>query len=139
MTRIGADKMRLKFIARSLFVAGFWLPLAQMTDSAFAQSGTSHLTAAQTISPADMTKTELDYYRTLDSEAGKSFIVTRSYVRLAKQVVDHKLPPLNFPPRKPEGFTVKYLLPDDATALNQALGDYLTAKWTADAAKKTTP
>ena len=129
---IGADKMRPKLIARILFVAGFWLPLAQMTHSAFAQSDSLHLTPAQTISPADMTKTELDYYRTLDSEAGKSFIVTRSYVRLTKQVVDHKLPPLNFPPRKPEGFTAKYLLPDDPTVLNEALGEYLKAKLTAD-------
>jgi hypothetical protein len=126
--------MRSKLVAGILFGAGFWLPLAQMVTSAFAQCDSSHLTPTQTISPADMTKTELDFYRTLDSKAGRSFIVTRSYVRLAKQVVDHKWPPLKFPPQKPEGFTLQYLLPDDPTVINQALGAYLAAKLTADPA-----
>jgi hypothetical protein len=81
-----------------------------------------------------MTNTELDYYKTLDSEAANGSIITRSYVRLAKQVLDHKLSPLKFPPQKPAGFGAKYLLPDDPTDLNQALADHLTAKLKANPA-----
>jgi hypothetical protein len=120
--------MRPKPFAGLLLVTSLCLPLVVgMTPSAFAQSDLSHLTPAQTITPADLSKIELDYYKTLDSEAAKDFIATRSYVRLAKQVVDKKLQPSKFPPQKPHGFSVKYLLPDDPTVLNQALGEYLAA------------
>ena len=127
--------MKREIFARFLVGAVFCLPFALTSASAFAQSDASHLTLAQTISSADMTKTELDYYKTLDGQAAKDFIVTRSYVRLAKQEVDHKLPPLKFPPRKPGGFTVKYLLPDDPSVINQAIGDYLAAKMKAELSK----
>ena len=123
--------MRPELFTRILFIGSICMLLGQMPHPVFAQTP-SHLTPAQTISPADMTKTELDYYRTLDSAAGQSFTVTRSYVRLAKQVLDHKLPPLSFPPGKPDGFTVAYLLPDEPSIINEALGEYLKAKLTAD-------
>jgi hypothetical protein len=100
-------------------------------QSSFAQS---HLSAAQTISPADLNAEEKEYYKTLtDPAKAKSFIITRSYFRLAQKVVDHKLPPLEFPQR-PQGFSVVYLLPDEPSIINEAVGAYLSAKLTANPA-----
>ena len=108
---------------------------AMTEPSAVAQSESSRLTPAQTISRSDMTKVELDFYQTLNGQAAEDFIVTRSYLRLAQQEIDHKLPPLKFPARKPDGFSVKYLLPDDPSVINRAIADYLTAKMKLDLSK----
>jgi hypothetical protein len=93
----------------------------------------SFATAAFALSPSDlnpaMTSQESTYYDTIkaDPTAAQSFLITRDYVRKAQAVVDGSLAPISFPPRKPAGFTVKYLLPDDPSVINTALGMYLVA------------
>ena len=121
--------------ARLIASAALCAPLALTAPSAVAQSNSSRLAPAQTISPSEMTKVELDFYQTLSGQEAEDFIVTRSYVRLAQQEIDHKLPPLKFPARKPDGFSVKYLLPDDPSVINRALGDYLAARMKLDLSK----
>src|ERR1700757_4086168 len=85
-------------------------------------------TAAFALSPSDltppMTSQESAYYETIkdDPTAGESFLVTRDYVRKAEAVVNGSLAAASFPPQKPKGFTVKYLLPDDPAVINKALG-----------------
>jgi len=119
--------MRANVLARSLAAAALCLPLLALVQSAPAQSAGRQMTAAQMITPADFTPTERDYYKTLDAAAAKNFIATRSYVRLCRLVLEHKLPALQLP-EKPAGFTVKYLLPDDPSIINRALGHQLAAK-----------
>ena len=121
--------------ARLVASAAFCASWAFAESSAVAQSESSRLTPAQTIGRSDMTKVELDFYQTLGGQAAEDFIVTRSCVRLAQQEIDHKLPPLKFPARKPNGFSVKYLLPDDPSVINRALGDYLAARMKLDLSK----
>ena len=88
---------------------------------------------ALALSPSDlkpaMTAEESDYYDTIkaDPSAAQSFLVTRDYVRKAQAVVSGSLPPLSFPGKRPAGFTVDYLLPDDPSTINEALGMYLAA------------
>jgi hypothetical protein len=114
-------------LARLLVAASLCLPLLASAAPAFAQSVGVQLTAAQMVKPADFTAEERDYYRTLGPAAAKSFIATRSYVRVCRQVVEHKLPALRLPNR-PAGFNVKYLLPEDPNIINRALGEYIIAK-----------
>ncbi len=85
------------------------------------------MTPAQTVTPAELTPKELEYYQTLDAAAAKDFIATRSYVRLCQQVLDHKLPALQLPD-KPAGFSVKYLLPTEANIINRALAEQIAAE-----------
>lgn len=81
------------------------------------------------LSPA-MSADEQSFYSTLGSStAQQNFLATRNYVRQAQAVVAGTLSPANFPSKKPVGFTVAYLLPDDPTAINNALGICLTAKY----------
>jgi hypothetical protein len=113
--------------ARILLAVSVCLPLLASAQLASAQSGGSQLTPAQTVKPDDFTPIERNYYQNLDATAAKSFIATRSYVRLCQQVLDHKLAALQLPD-KPAGFTVKYLLPGEPNVINRALADYLVAK-----------
>jgi hypothetical protein len=73
-----------------------------------------------------LTPTEQSYYRTLDPASAKSFILTRSYVRLCQRIVDHKLPALQLPD-PPVGFSPEYFLPEDQAVVDQAIKDQLTA------------
>jgi len=125
--------MALNAFARALFAVCVCLALLVWpARPTFAQL--LHMSPAQTISPRDLDAEEQEYYKTLtDPVKAKNFIVTRSYVRLAQKVLDHKLPPLEFP-QKPDGFSVAYLLPDDPSIINQALGAYLSARITANPA-----
>jgi hypothetical protein len=88
------------------------------------------LAPSQLVTPADLTPVERDYYnKATDPQVKKNFIITRSYVRLAQKVVDKALPPEAYPTAKPNGFSVQYLLPDDAHVLNEALGLALAKSW----------
>lgn len=78
------------------------------------------LSAAQLVDPGDFTQQERDYYAKLTGDDAKNFIITRSYVRLCEEVVEHKLPAAQLPD-KPIGFTVRYLLPEEPTVINRAL------------------
>lgn len=110
-------------LAKLLFAASLcWLALVP-PGAAFA----SQMTAAQMVKPADFTAEERDYYRKLAPAAAESFIATRSYVRLCRQVLGRKLPAIQLPDR-PAGFNVKYLLPEDPTVINRAVGEHLAAK-----------
>ncbi len=121
--------MPMNILARFLSVASLCFPL--LVQPALAQAGGSQLTSAQTVKPADFTPTERDYYQKLDAAAAKSFIATRSYVRLCQQVLDRKLPALHLP-EKPADFTVKYLLPGEANVINRALAEYVVAQQSPD-------
>jgi hypothetical protein len=79
------------------------------------------MAASQIITPKDFTPVEADYFKTLDGDAAKAFLVTRSWVRLAVAVVEGRLPALQFPD-KPTSFSIKYLLPTDANYINRAIG-----------------
>jgi hypothetical protein len=93
------------------------------------------LSSSQIVKPADLTQKEGDYYRTLsDPEVAKNFLLTRSYVRLCQQVIDHKLPATELPD-KPLGFSVRYLLPGEATLINAAISESIIAGVKADQAK----
>jgi hypothetical protein len=120
--------MPVNVFPRVLFAISvcFWLlALAQPT---FAQSGGPHLTAAQTLNPTDFNAWERDYYKTLtDPIKAKSFIVTRSYMRLAQKLVDHKMPALQFPAGTPMGFSFNYLLPGEKAVRDKAIEISLTA------------
>jgi hypothetical protein len=74
--------MPVNVLAR--FIVALCVCLPFPAQPAFAQSGGSQLTPAQTVKPADFTATEHDYYQKLDAAAAKSFIATRSYVRLCQ-------------------------------------------------------
>jgi len=88
------------------------------------------LARSQLVTPADLTAIELDYYnKTTDPEVKKNFIITRSYVRIAQKLVAKKIAPEDFPVAKPTGFSVQYLLPDDAHVINEALGLALAKSW----------
>jgi hypothetical protein len=93
------------------------------------------LSSSQIVKPAELTQKEGDYYRTLsDPEVAKNFLLTRSYVRLCQQVIDHKLPAIQLPD-KPLGFSVRYLLPWEATLINAAISESIVAGVKADQAK----
>ena len=118
--------MPVNVVARFLIAASICIQLLASAAPAFAQSGGSQLTAAQTVKPADFSPTELDYYQKLDAAAAKSFIATRSFVRLCQQVLDHKLPALQLP-NKPIGFRSSYLLPGEDAVIDEAIAASLTA------------
>jgi hypothetical protein len=87
------------------------------------------------VNPANLTEKESAYYQKLtDPVVAKNFLVTRSYVRLCQQVIDHKLPAIQLPD-KPLGFSVRYLLPGEATLINTALSESIIAGVKADQAK----
>lgn len=90
-------------------------------------------TAAAALAPNELkpafSADEQSFYATLSGADAQNFLITRKYVRQAQAVVDGKMNPLSFPAKKPAGFTVAYLLPDDPTVINNALGMYLTAKY----------
>jgi hypothetical protein len=97
--------------------------LQAATIAASNNARADELDRSQLVTPADLTAIELDYYnKATDPEVKKNFIITRSYVRIAQKVVDKKIPPEAFPVTKPAGFSVQYLLPDDAHVINEALG-----------------
>jgi hypothetical protein len=79
------------------------------------------------VKPADLTPQELSYCQTLNPTAASDFLVTRSYVRLCQQVLDHMLPAAQLPD-KPVGFSAKYLLPTDPNVINRALADPIVAQ-----------
>jgi len=81
------------------------------------------MTPAQVLKPSDLSPDELAYYKTLtDPAAIKSFIDTRSYVRLCQTVVNHELPIEQFPV-KPLDFNPSFLLPGEADVVNKAIGE----------------
>jgi len=84
------------------------------------------MTAAQLITPADMTQDELTFYKTLGPAESKRFAATRSHVRICQQVVDHKIPALDLP-KQPTGFTMIYVLQPEKQLLDDALEAYLIA------------
>ena len=109
----------------ALTIAG----LVLLTSNASSQAGTDHvLNPSQLITPADMTPKESKYYNTLtDPEAAKSFIITRSYVRLCQKVIDKTMPAEQLPD-KPLGFAARYLLSGEATLINTAIAESITAE-----------
>jgi hypothetical protein len=117
--------MPVNVLARLLFAASLCLPL--LAAPAFAQSSAPKMTTAQLVKPAGLTPTERSYYKKLNAAAAKSFIATRSYVRLCRQVLERKLLALQLP-QKPVGFNVKYLLPEDPNIINRALGEQSAVK-----------
>jgi hypothetical protein len=121
--------MRTKLIIQALLAVSICLSLLPMARSACAQAGNPTMAPEQMMSPADMTSDERDFYRTLNDSDAKNFIVTRSYVRLCQQVMAHKLPPLALPP-KPAGFRTAYLLPEDPSVIDEAMGENVKAKLT---------
>ena len=127
--------MPVNVLARYVFALCVCLPF--LAQPAFGQSGGLQLTPAQTVKPADFTPTERDYYQKLNAAAAKSFIATRSYVRLCQQVLERKLPALQLPD-KPAGFTVKYLLPGEPNVINRALAAYVVAKQNPNSAASAT-
>jgi hypothetical protein len=81
------------------------------------------MTPAQVLNPSDLSPDELAYYKTLTDPATiKSFIDTRSFVRLCQTVVNHELPIEQFPV-KPLDFNPSFLLPGEADIVNEAIGD----------------
>jgi hypothetical protein len=93
------------------------------------------LTPAQIVKPADLTEKESVYYQKLtDPLIAKNFLVTRSYVRLCQQVIDHKMPAIQLPD-KPLGFSVRYILPGEAQLINKAIAENIIAGIKADRAK----
>ena len=81
------------------------------------------LSAGEVVSLAQLTPEEKDYYdHAANQTVRKNFIITRSYLRLAQKLVDKQIPPDAFPMRKPKGFSVEYLLPDDPEIINEAIG-----------------
>jgi hypothetical protein len=86
------------------------------------------LTPAQIVAPANLTQKESAYYQKLsDPVMAKSFLVTRSYVRLCQQVIDHKLPAIQLPD-KPLGFSARFLLSGEATLINSAISESIIAE-----------
>jgi hypothetical protein len=89
--------------------------------------GIVEMSAAQILTPAQLTQAEQDYYGKLtDPVLAGNFIKTRSYARLCQQVVDHKMPAEQLPD-KPLGFTNAYLLPGEEAVVNSAATASLTA------------
>lgn len=58
-------------------------------------------------------------------QEAQSFLITRDYVRKADKVNKGVIPARSFPPQRPTGFTPRYLLPEDALTINDALSKYL--------------
>jgi hypothetical protein len=83
------------------------------------------MTPAQLVSPTDLTKDEADYYKTLAPADAKSFILTRSFVRLCRKTVDHQLPALQLP-SEPMGFNPEYLLPGEKQVVDEAISALLS-------------
>jgi hypothetical protein len=111
------NRLGLKFL--SIVIAS--LGLVAITATVY-DARADELAPSQLIKPSDMTPIELDFYnKATDPEVKKNFVITRSYVRIAQKVVDKKIPAEAFP-AKPKGFSVQYLLPDDPTVINQAMG-----------------
>lgn len=95
--------------------------------AARARSAPLEMSAAQILSPAALSPKELAYYEKLtDPSAAKSFIDTRSYVRLAQMVVSHKMPAPQLPD-KPLNFNRSYLLAGEEAVVNQAISESLAA------------
>lgn len=85
------------------------------------------LTPDQIVKTSNLTQQEIDYYQKLsDPVMAKNFLLTRSYVRLCQQVIDHRLPAVQLPD-KPLGFSVRFLLPGEATLINTAISDSIIA------------
>jgi hypothetical protein len=117
--------------AKCLWAVGAGLALLISIGLASAQV----LSPAQIVNPANLTEKESAYYQKLtDPVVAKNFLVTRSYVRLCQQVIDHKLPAIQLPD-KPLGFSVSYLLPGEVTLINTALSESIIAGVKADRAK----
>ena len=113
-------------LSRFLVAACVCAQILVSTAPTLAKSGGLQLTAMQTLSPADFTQIEQDYFQKLDGSAAKNFIATRSYVRICQKVVDHKLPALQLPD-KPLGFSSNYLLPGEEVVINKAIEASLVA------------
>ena len=89
--------------------------------------GVVEMTAAQLLTPSQLTTAELDYYNKLtDPHLANNFIKTRSYVRLCKQVIDHKMPADELPD-EPLGFSSIYLRPGEKAVVNDAVRASVTA------------
>ncbi len=114
--------MRLEPSVRLLAALAGLLAVSLCAAPAKAQADAAHpMSAAQTIAPADLAPDEVAFYQTLDPSAAHDFLVTRSWYRLCRQVVEHRLPAAQLPD-KPAGFSVKYLQPTDPNYINRALG-----------------
>jgi hypothetical protein len=112
--------MKFRFGMKLALVACLALHVAAIVAANDLQA--LELEPSQLITPANMTPVELDYYnKATDPSVKKNFIATRSYVRLAQKVVDKTMPAEQLP-NKPAGFSVQYLLPDEPTVINQAIG-----------------
>lgn len=92
-------------------------------------SGGALLRPGQTLKQAELTPEERAYYDKLvgGPRIQRAFLATRSYVRLAQEVVSGELPAIQLPDR-PDDFDSKYLLSDETVMLNRALVVQLTAK-----------
>ncbi len=114
-------------LLRLVVIVGASLVILGPARPAQAQAAQTQMTAAQMVSPTDLSAEEAAFYKTLDADAARDFIATRSYVRLCQKVEDGGLPAIQLPER-PAGFNVTYLLPRDPTVVNRALADYLVAR-----------
>jgi hypothetical protein len=116
----------LRIVSVAMACLALQVPTMAQTKSAF------ELAPSQILKPADLTPDELAYYNgATDPVIKKNFIITRSYVRLAEKIVAKEIPAWQFPGRKPDGFSAKFLLPKDPSVINEALGICLQAKFTA--------
>ena len=101
------------------------LLLALIAGPAFAAG----LSERQMVKPSELTQKEADFYqKQTDPEIAKNFLITRSYVRLCQQVIDHTLPPLQLPD-KPLGFSARFLLSGETTMINTAISESLKAEF----------
>jgi hypothetical protein len=119
---------RLKSLCIVVACVAIQIPIKSSAQS----TNTTELTASQTVSVADLTPKELAYYKTItDPEVARSFIITRSYVRLCQSVMERKMPAEQLPD-KPLGFSARFVLPSEVTMINDAIADSIVAACHAD-------
>lgn len=78
------------------------------------------MTEAQRLRPGDLDAEESAEFKTLSGEDAADFLDTRSYVRVCRQYLDHKLANAGLPD-KPLGFSPDYLLSGESAMVNDAI------------------
>lgn len=90
------------------------------SPGARAQADPPAMSPTQIIGANQLTPDEADFYRTLDPAAQQDFLITRSWYRLCRAVVEHRLAIAKLPD-KPAQFKAKYLQPTDVNYINRAI------------------
>lgn len=90
------------------------------SPGARAQADSPPMSATQIIGANQLTPDEANFYRTLDPAAQQDFLITRSWYRLCREVVEHRLAIAQLPD-KPAQFKAKYLQPTDVNYINRAI------------------